>query len=912
LRRQVTGSAFNLAAGRTMAIQNGGDAIFNGDYTTAANAIYNVSGAGSTLQTGNLLAIGNGAQVNVTSGGVINAVPLVGDGSVGTLLVDASTVSFGSGGLTNWGTNGGIATVTFSNGATGTLSGFGIFIGSGGTPGTTGLVNVQSGASLSVGGLFIGAVGGTTTSGTLNINGNGSVTQSGTNQLSVGSSAGTGVINIGTTTTGGTLNTGSGLFTISATGAVNVGAGANTGILNANGDILIDGGELTQSNGSIFTLDSGKTMTIGNGGTASFNNLRIDLDDHVNVISAGSVSSETVIEIAFASDGTLAVDGSGSSAMVTNSFATPSTWGLNGHTATVTFSSNSIGLFNSGINLVGNFDAGTTANVSVETGADLTAAGVMNVAAIGGGATAATLSVVGTGSTVTVSPGAFSPAALSIGHSSAGTGEVSVVDNAVLTVDTGGSTNLNATGTINIDGGTVDLKTLNDNGGTINFIAGSLSYIGNLTVGSGGLLGTNLTLASNHALTLSGTTTIDAGRTLTLDGGTLDTGSLVVNGAFHFDRGTLGINGGTISGLGNLTVGSNAELRARGVQTLAIVGVAGSTITATGSLTLGDATKVNGVYSNGTVQVGANTVTFADANDAVLDSAALVTLGVGGSPGTLSAANGLTLDFGGNATGFGTVNTPNSAAQPLTNNGHIAGNSGAQPITLTGYVKGVGTLDNVVITGTDAPGFSPATVVRGSVVYDGALEIEIGGTSSGSFDRIQHMLGAGLANLGGTLDVELINGFHPALDDAFEIITAAGGVSGMFETLAAQLPALTSGLEWTINYGANNVVLRVVAVGLLGDYNQNGFVDAADYTVWRNQLGSLASLPNDNTVGVGPDDYTRWKTHFGESSGLGSGAAATVAAPEPATLAMLLGGILGMCVRRRRLSQDGSFGRTIR
>jgi parallel beta-helix repeat protein len=59
-------------------------------------------------------------------------------------------------------------------------------------------------------------------------------------------------------------------------------------------------------------------------------------------------------------------------------------------------------------------------------------------------------------------------------------------------------------------------------------------------------------------------------------------------------------------------------------------------------------------------------------------------------------------------------------------------------------------------------------------------------------------------------------------------------------------------------------------LALPGDYNQDGTVNAADYTVWRNNLGSLTSLPNDSSPGVGPDDYERWKSHFGESAGSGS------------------------------------------
>ncbi len=66
---------------------------------------------------------------------------------------------------------------------------------------------------------------------------------------------------------------------------------------------------------------------------------------------------------------------------------------------------------------------------------------------------------------------------------------------------------------------------------------------------------------------------------------------------------------------------------------------------------------------------------------------------------------------------------------------------------------------------------------------------------------------------------------------------------------------------------------------LAGDYNSNGVVDAADYTVWRNNLGSTTDARADGSgsiVGV-PDgvvdqfDYAYWKANFGQSLNLGSG-----------------------------------------
>ena len=74
---------------------------------------------------------------------------------------------------------------------------------------------------------------------------------------------------------------------------------------------------------------------------------------------------------------------------------------------------------------------------------------------------------------------------------------------------------------------------------------------------------------------------------------------------------------------------------------------------------------------------------------------------------------------------------------------------------------------------------------------------------------------------------------------------------------------------------------------LWGDYNENGVVDAGDYVVWRDSLGSETSLPNDDTMGVGPDDFDRWRIHFGESNLGGAGSASGAAAPEPTSAVLL-------------------------
>ncbi len=85
-----------------------------------------------------------------------------------------------------------------------------------------------------------------------------------------------------------------------------------------------------------------------------------------------------------------------------------------------------------------------------------------------------------------------------------------------------------------------------------------------------------------------------------------------------------------------------------------------------------------------------------------------------------------------------------------------------------------------------------------------------------------------------------------------------------------------------------------------GDYNADGLVDAADFAVWRDRLGSQASLPNDNTAGVGPDDFDRWIANFGRTVDAGSSSIDYAAVPEPSTLGLLLLAAVGRCLRRGR------------
>jgi hypothetical protein len=101
---------------------------------------------------------------------------------------------------------------------------------------------------------------------------------------------------------------------------------------------------------------------------------------------------------------------------------------------------------------------------------------------------------------------------------------------------------------------------------------------------------------------------------------------------------------------------------------------------------------------------------------------------------------------------------------------------------------------------------------------------------------------------------------------------------------------------------------RVLDGMIPGDYNQNGTVDAADFTVWRNHLGQNFTLTNENPAAATPgivdaEDYAFWKSHFGDIAGGGAGANTLAAIPEPATLVLLMLAATGWSVPRGRAAR---------
>lgn len=199
-------------------------------------------------------------------------------------------------------------------------------------------------------------------------------------------------------------------------------------------------------------------------------------------------------------------------------------------------------------------------------------------------------------------------------------------------------------------------------------------------------------------------------------------------------------------------------------------------------------------------------------------------------------------------------------------------------------ISGINAIDLVLRYRVDAlPGtssFTSQTAELTSLTFGGASEIAY--LSSEMSDGVA-------ADLGSTV-VYADNGA-----DVVQLVDtqAFAAKSRLFVTTNVFVTGMAVGDQATIGSFVQRFAQNGAA-GKPGDYNQNGAVDAADYTVWRDKVGAAAgTLPNDTAGGViGAAQYNLWKVSFGVAGvGAGSGAqgpATATAIPEPATILTLL------------------------
>jgi len=287
-----------------------------------------------------------------------------------------------------------------------------------------------------------------------------------------------------------------------------------------------------------------------------------------------------------------------------------------------------------------------------------------------------------------------------------------------------------------------------------------------------------------------------------------------------------------------------------------------------------------------------------------------------------------------NSPGGGTVKIPFGNGQRRTINSlTIGSDSGAATSNLelengvtleaingttlrsSSYVGGEGTIAGTVfnLSGTINPGPLPVAAggeirfVPGELHIDGdyfqgvsaTLIAELRGTMPGvDHDRLAI---SGLAELGGTLQVALLDGYQPSLGDQFSVLTFSGR-SERFNALS--MPVLPSDLDWRVIYGATDVVL-LITPSTPGDTDFDGDVDLVDLNHIRNNFGQagLSIMGDTNADGiVDLEDLNAVRNNFGRLS---------EPVPEPNTLMLLVvtfacTGIVGRCRPRQRVGMTSS------
>jgi uncharacterized delta-60 repeat protein len=186
---------------------------------------------------------------------------------------------------------------------------------------------------------------------------------------------------------------------------------------------------------------------------------------------------------------------------------------------------------------------------------------------------------------------------------------------------------------------------------------------------------------------------------------------------------------------------------------------------------------------------------------------------------------------------------------------------------------------------------------------DGLLTTDFGGASEETTSVVVQSDGkiivAGSSRNGTNTDFAVAR-YNPngALDTSFDGDGRLTTAFGAFDDHASEVVVQSDGKIVAAGASYNGAdqdfaVARyegdAIQPALLGDYNLNNVVDAADYIVWRKSLNTMGVTPFSGADGNGDgtvdeDDYGVWREHFGQTSpppaaGGAAGAAAKMNSP---------------------------------
>jgi len=614
---------------------------------------------------------------------------------------------------------------------------------------------------------------------------------------------------------------GTGYLTITGGGRVTSGTGTTAiGFQQGSfGSVTVDGtgSSWTSTNPSVFTVGG-----MGTGGLSITGGGRV---------SIGSSGPGAIIGDAVAGSGNVTVGGAGSLWTVSG----PLVVGNNG-TGYLTISNG--GRVTSGMGPTGiGLQQGSFGSVTVDGAGSSWTSTDANGLTVGGSGTGS-LTITG-GGRVTCTIGNMgwstdaSPRATVRGIGSAWvmSGDLYFDDGpGTLTIDQGGAVSCNCA-RLSVSGASVSVA---DRGSTWK-VSNWLSLSNN----SSSQAGPWLTVSGGGAVTIGGTFYVYPNSTFTLNGGTVSANTLLLvdKGALcTVTDGSLSLAqdvqnyaefrlGGPSARITTPVFFNSGLLRGTGRIEGQLFNENNATITVTGSDRLTVAGPNADLQNNGTVNlVSGGTVESLRGITSYGTIAGQGTLSTGAgyhldNAGSIAFSTGLSNVFGDvlNDAGGSIIVSGGGAATfygPVTHNGTQFKVSEGSTATFLGPVNGKGDFTGTGTTYFEAgysPGSSPAAVTfEGNMVLTStsSLHIELGGTTPGKqYDTVS--VGHG-CTLGGTLDLELINGFRPSHNDAFQVLSW-GTRSGAFGSITGL--DLGSRLRLVPVWNSNDLTLKAVQGG---------------------------------------------------------------------------------------------------
>ena len=421
---------------------------------------------------------------------------------------------------------------------------------------------------------------------------------------------------------------------------------------------------------------------------------------------------------------------------------------------------------------------------------------------------------------------------LSFSFGSLGTGLVTFTGNSTLQYQPGNTQDTSNPATNGIKIGNGVTATIDTNGNNVTYAtAFSGASTGSLTKTGLGTLaltaaniysgGTNINQGTldfvNNGLgagpvTFTGNSTLQWAAGNTQDLSTTQSGPLTINTGV---TATFDTNSNNVTLATSLSTGAGSGVTKTGLGVLQLKG----------TNTYNGATTVN----NGTLQAGSTTAFSPNSAFNVLAPGVLDLHGFSNSIGSLAGAGtvtnngtaGATLTEGGNntSTTFSGVIQDGTAptalittgtgaltlSSPNTYSGGTTINTGSTIFVANPTALGMG---NVVNNGIlAAVSGSSATNIQVGRSYtqagSGELDLRIGGTVIGTFDRLSV---TGTASVSGRLSVSSLNGFTPKAGASIPVITASS-VNGTFGQVAGNLSNLPL-LKLTVSYLSNEVLLN--------------------------------------------------------------------------------------------------------